>query len=82
MWAAAQLRHASPGLYYAPQLWGTSDGVIPYRRFWAEYLVMTSHRAGTQLTVASAITLAMGDASVEEARIQTRARAFPTFREA
>ncbi len=43
---------------------------------------MTSHRASEQLTVASAITLAMGDESVERARTETKARAFPTFHEA
>jgi hypothetical protein len=81
VWAAAQLRHAAPALYYAPQLWQTTDGVIPYRRFWAEYLVMTSHHASEQLLIAGAVTLAMGDEKLEEARRDTKARALPTFRD-
>lgn len=79
VWAAAQLRHAAPGLYYAPQLWGTTDGVIPYRRFWAEYLLMTSHRTSTQLAIRGAIALAMGGEEVQSTLHEMHAHASPTF---
>lgn len=80
VWAAAQLRHYAPQLYYAPQLWGTSDGVISYRRFWAEYVVMATHLARQRMQVATAVSLAMSGEDGESARAETRALAAPTFR--
>lgn len=80
VWAAAQLRHYAPALYYAPHLWGTSDGVIAYRRFWAEYVVMATHLAQQRLLVANAVSLAMSGEDGESARAEARAWAAPDFR--
>lgn len=80
VWAAAQLRHYAPGLYYAPQLWGTSDGCVPYRRFWAEYIVMGTHLARQRLQVGAAVTLALGGEEMASTREETRAVAFPATR--
>lgn len=77
MWAAAQFRHQAPALYHAPGLWGTTDGVVPYRRFWVEYVLMASHLARQRLQVAAAVTLATGGEEAEAARAETRGLASP-----
>ncbi len=79
MWAATQLRHRAPALYYAPQLWGTTDGVVPYRRFWAEYVAMTMQTAHERWERMSAFSLAMSGPEGQPAREQTMAAAFPAF---
>lgn len=60
-------------------MWGTSDGAIPYRRFWAEYVLMGTHLARQRLQVAAAVTLATGGEELESARAETRALAQPAF---
>lgn len=79
VWAAAQFRHYAPGLYYAPQLWGTTDGCIPFRRFWIEYVLMTSALAMRRREIASAVSLATGGEALDSARAATDALADPTF---
>lgn len=81
MWAAAQLRHRAPGIYYAPLLWGTSDGVVPFRRFWAEYAVMGTHLAHERWERMAAYSLALAGEQGQTVREQTQGVAFPSFTE-
>lgn len=80
VWAAALFRHALPGVYYAPQLWGTVDGVIPYHRFWAEFVLMGGHVARGQHSIAAAVALAMAGEEAESDRAKVRAIGWPSFR--
>lgn len=81
MWAAAQLRHRAPSVYFAPQLWGTSDGVVPYARFWVEYAVMSMTIAHERWERMAAYGLALSGEQGQAAREQTQSAAFPAFTE-
>lgn len=79
-YAAAMFRQWAPSLYYAPQLWGTADGVMPYRRFWGEFALLQVQRAQARLQMSEAVTLAMAGPELEGDRREAREAAFPKVR--
>ncbi len=65
----------------APTLWGTTDGVIPYRRFWVEYQGLLGSLALERMNLASAISMALGGEAADPLRRQARDDAFPVVQE-
>lgn len=62
----AQVAHVFPGMVYAPQLWRTGDGAMPYRVLVAWYQMIPSALALTRMSLAGAVRLGMGGPGAED----------------
>jgi hypothetical protein len=47
--------------YHNPELWGTSDGIVPWREFWAWFQAIGAGRAWDRMDRARAIGMTQGE---------------------
>lgn len=75
--AMVQVQHFFPGSWYAPQLWRTPDGCMPYHVVWAYVRMIPSVMALQRVSQAKALLIGRGGKEAGRMLEEDHEEAFP-----